>query len=195
MSEQSEPINMHSLIHLKITDRTELLELSRNPELKENTPLVYIYYLENDSVNYPKGKSKIVYIGEALRTNEPSCKRFSQHLGTSLNTGGDSGSNLVLTQYFYTNQILNLLIFKVDPFMNKLIEKVLIYSHIDSYGAPPIAQGSTPKSGSNSKSISAIFSEIEDFKNTYGNAFELIQKINQLNKSEFKKHLKQYFAL
>lgn len=184
---------MINLIHLKITNRTELLELSRNSELKENIPLVYIYYLENDSVNYPKGKSKIVYIGEALRSNEPSGKRFSQHIGTSLNTGGDSGSNLVLTQYFFTNQILNLLIFKVDSGLNKLIEKVLIYSHIDSYGAPPIAQGSIPKSGSNSKSISAIFSEIESFKNTHVITVELIQKINQLKKREFVKYLKDTF--
>ena len=131
------------------SDRDKLLELQNHKLLGNEVDLVYIYYLEENDVSYPNRNGKIIYIGEAGR-KEKTGKRFSQHISSQENIGGDTGTNYTLSKYYWLGKRIVLRIFLLDTKNNselrKSIERQLLQAHLKIFGALPIAQGA---SGSN----------------------------------------------
>lgn len=127
----------------KITTRDELASLKNNPAVGISAHVVYVYFLLNRLIPYPKGCSNILYIGEAMREVEATGVRFRQHITPSATVGADTGNNFVLSQYFHAGWSVGLSIFETD--MHRVErERDLIYAHISLYGSPPIAQGKIP---------------------------------------------------
>ena len=123
-------------------DRSNLKELISI--LDEYTKVVYIYSLEEEEINYPKKNGNIIYIGEAYREAEPTGKRFTQHISTAYNKGGDNGSNYTISMYYWNGKKLRLKIYELSNNDNtKDKEKELIKCHVKEYGAKPIGQGAT----------------------------------------------------
>lgn len=127
----------------KITNRDELASLKNNPAVGIGTHVVYVYFLQNRLIPYPKGDSNILYIGEAMRESEATGVRFRQHITPSATVGADTGNNFALSQYFHAGWSVGLAIFKTD-IRRVERERDLIYAHISLFGSPPIAQGKTP---------------------------------------------------
>ena len=112
--------------------------------LNKYTKVVYIYSLEDEKINYPKEKGNIIYIGEACREEESTGKRFTQHISTDCNKGGDTGSNYTISMYYWSGKKLRLKIYELSNDDNtKDKEKELIKCHVKEYGAKPIGQGVT----------------------------------------------------
>lgn len=112
--------------------------------LNKYTKVVYIYSLEDENINYPKKDGNIIYIGEAYREAEPTGKRFTQHISTDYNKGGDNGGNYTISTYYWNEKKLRLKIYELDNNDNtKDKEKELIKCHVKEYGAKPIGQGVT----------------------------------------------------
>ena len=127
----------------KDSNRERLLSLCRDARLKEKTKIVYIYSLVDESFLYPKGKSEIIYIGEAYREKAPTGKRFGQHIATSDNQGGDTGANYTLT-YYYANKKLQLDIYCLqEDVYQKDVEKKMLQWFMKKYCSQPIAQGAS----------------------------------------------------
>jgi hypothetical protein len=144
-----------------IDTRNELLRLKDIPVLGINSSVVYIYYLNNSQINYPITDSCILYIGQACRQSDATGIRFSQHISTQTNIGGDTGSNLILSQYFHQGHSIGLKIFDSNIRLER--ERDLIYSHINLYGSPPIAQSVIPKCPpNNGNSVTEIFTHINN---------------------------------
>ena len=123
-------------------DRSNLKELISI--LDEYTKVVYIYSLEEEEINYPKKNGNIIYIGEAYRKAEPTGKRFTQHISTAYDKGGDNGSNYTISMYYWNGKKLRLKIYKLSNNDNtKDKEEELIKCHVKEYGATPIGQGAT----------------------------------------------------
>ena len=123
-------------------DRSKLSELI--DKLNKYTKVVYIYSLEEEKINYPKKDGNIIYIGEAYREAEPTGKRFTQHISTAYNKGGDNGSNYTISMYYWYGKKLRLKIYELSNNDNtKDKEKELIKCHVKEYGAKPIGQGAT----------------------------------------------------
>lgn len=123
-------------------DRDKLSELTNM--INKNIKVVYIYSLEEEEINYPKKNGNIIYIGEAYREAEPTGKRFTQHISTAYDKGGDNGSNYTISMYYWNGKKLRLKIYKLSNNDNtKDKEKELIKCHVKEYGATPIGQGAT----------------------------------------------------
>ncbi len=141
-------------------NRKELLELQNHSLLSDGVDLVYIYYLMEEEISYPNKNGSIIYIGEAGRKKEATGKRFSQHISSEQNKGGDTGTNYTLSRYYWLGKKIKLRIFLLDSknnsILRKSIEKQLLQAHLKIFGALPIAQGA---SGSNYK-----VSQIEEIK-------------------------------
>ncbi len=139
---------MEEIINIDVNKRENLLDLEKDNNLGKGVSVVYIYYLKNTKITYPSRNSKILYIGEAHRDKKPTGVRFSQHISTKIHKGGDTGTNLILSQYFYHEHKIGLKIFKTKPKtkVRKKTELNLIYAHIKKFGSPPIAQGKIPNS-------------------------------------------------
>lgn len=128
------------------SNREKLLSLWRDKRLKEKTRIVYVYSLVDESFLYPKGESKIIYIGEAYREKAPTGKRFGQHIAASDNQGGDTGTNYTLTYYYYANKKIQLDIYLLKKSINqKNVEKKMLQWFMKKYCSQPIAQGASSK--------------------------------------------------
>lgn len=139
-----------------IKSRQDLSNLKLDPNLGIGVELVYLYFLNDCTLQYPEGKSNILYIGEAQRISEPSAIRFRQHISPGKTIGSDTGNNLILSHYFHANWDMGLSIFSVEE-DRKAIERNLIYAHINKYGSPPIAQGKIPCAPNGRNRISHIY--------------------------------------
>lgn len=130
------------------SDRRVLVDLKRHEKLGDGVDLIYIYYLENELITYPKQNGNIVYIGEAGRQSKTGT-RFTQHISTEESSGGDTGTNYTLSYYYWSGKKLRLKIFLLettnDSKTRKSMEIQIIQSHLKKYGAHPIAQGASGK--------------------------------------------------
>lgn len=130
------------------THRAHLLELSRHRHLGKDVSVVYIYSLVDDAITYPDAEGKVVYIGQAKRAGgkETTGKRFSQHISKGDATGADTGTNFVLSRYYWLGKKLNIKVYVIDGRYDDSairIERRLINQHMRQFGAPPIGQGAT----------------------------------------------------
>jgi hypothetical protein len=167
---------MNEIIKIKrINSRKELLNLRKHNSLGVNRSVVYIYYLTNRYITYPKSSGCILYIGEALREIKPTGERFGKHISTSKFIGADTNNNLILSQYFYEKWSIGLKIYETSD-RNKM-ERDLIYSHIDEYGAPPIAQGKIPNDDDGRNQVSHIYSYIKNNTESINNLKMLLKQI------------------
>jgi hypothetical protein len=127
-------------------NRQCLLDMARDAKLAKNAKVVYIYSLADETVNYPNEPGHVIYIGEAGRPTEPTGKRFAQHISTSKNQGGDTGTIYSLSRYYWHGKKIRLQILHVDDHGDrKTNERNLISAHVKIFGALPICQGSTGK--------------------------------------------------
>jgi hypothetical protein len=128
------------------TNRQRLLDMARDAKLAVNASVVYIYSLADETVNYPNEPGHVIYIGEAGRPTEPTGKRFAQHISTSKNQGGDTGTIYSLSRYYWHGKKIRLQVLHIDDnSTRKTIERELISAHVKKFGALPICQGSTGK--------------------------------------------------
>jgi hypothetical protein len=130
-------------------NRQSLLELKNHENLGNDVDIIYTYSLNDDQVQYPKEMGSIIYIGEAGRQKKTGT-RFSQHISTGENVGGDTGTNYTLSYYYWSGKSLYLRIFLLDTKNNskarKSIEGQLLQAHLKKYGSQPIAQGASGES-------------------------------------------------
>ena len=172
---------MNEILELSpINNRQELLNLRSNELLGRGTAVNYIYFLFQKTIQYPRGNSSILYVGEAMRESENTGIRFVQHIANARKSGADSGNNLILTQYFHNKWKLGLKIFEADD-NRKLIEREMIYWHIDKFGAPPIAQGKIPNNGNGKNRNQHIFDYITANESS---VFENGNTLNNINKKQ-----------
>jgi hypothetical protein len=147
------------------TDRQYLLDLQKDPNLAKNVSVVYIYTLVGRSIEYPEKSGNVIYIGEAFRPSEPTGKRFAQHISTTAETGGDSGTIYSLSRYYWNGQCIRLRVFILDENENREdIERRFLRVHVKEFGALPICQGTTG----------------ENYKTTDLNALEFSHEIQVL---------------
>lgn len=133
-------------------NRKYLLDLKRDGRLGKNVNIVYIYYLENININYPNKNGNVIYIGESGRSSEPTGVRFSQHISTAENCGGDSGTIYCLSNYYWRGNLIKLKVFVVKSKKDrKETEQLFLTSHLKKYGALPICQGTTGQNYKTSK--------------------------------------------
>jgi len=131
------------------SDRQVLLGLKNHESLGDEVDAVYIYSIAEELFAYPKEAGKIVYIGEAGRKKKTGT-RFSQHISTEKNVGGDTGTNYTLSHLYWSGKKLNLKIYLLDSKGNskarKSIEGQLLQAHMKKHGSHPIAQGASGES-------------------------------------------------
>ncbi|MCF0216531.1 MAG: hypothetical protein HUK21_08670 [Fibrobacteraceae bacterium] len=133
-------------INLENNGRDVLVKLKKCPKLKKGVAIVYIYSLVDKDISYPKKSGKIVYIGQACRGREATGKRFSQHIRSSAQSGGDTGANETLSTYYYNGDKLRLRILIVaNGDIAKNLEARFFQYHVKEYGALPIADGTGGK--------------------------------------------------
>jgi len=102
--------------------------------------------LVSENINYPKEKGNIVYIGESCKEKEPTGKRFSEHISTRIDKGGNLNSIFSLSHYYWNNKKLKLDIYLLNKKENrKKIEIDLLKQHVKKYASLPIGQGTTGK--------------------------------------------------
>lgn len=120
------------------------MDIVHDTKLGQNTSVVYIYALVDEKINYPNKPGYVIYIGEAGRANEPTGKRFGQHISTGESKGGDSGTIYALSRYYWLGKSIRLQIFLVESKpKRKEQERSLLNAHVKEYGALPICQGTT----------------------------------------------------
>lgn len=145
-------------------NRDSLRALGKDVRCGIGKNLVYVYELsaEEVTINYPLCNGRILYIGEAGRTSEPSGKRFGQHISPSLTKGSDSGTNYVLSQYYHAGREMILSIYEVPGENDRAQrERDMLVLHLRKYGAPPIAQGATGQGNSISQ-VSSYVAQIDE---------------------------------
>jgi hypothetical protein len=126
--------------------RTHLLELARHGSLGKNVSALYVYSLVDSHVTYPDQEGRVVYIGQAMRAtgNETTGRRFSQHISKGPTTGSDTGTNYVLSRYYWLGKALKVKVYVVHGRFSQTareLEMKLINQHMRQFGAPPIGQG------------------------------------------------------
>ena len=130
-------------------NRQSLLDLKNHVKLGDNVDIIYIYSLKDDHVSYPKETGSVIYIGEAGRQKKTGT-RFSQHISTEENVGGDTGTNYTLSYYYWSGKTLQIRIFLLDTKNNskyrKYMEGQLLQAHLKKFGSQPIAQGASGES-------------------------------------------------
>ena len=131
------------------SNRQALLNLKKHANLGDKIDVIYIYSIINETIKYPKKAGNIVYIGEAGRKKSTGT-RFSQHISTEKDKGGDTGTNYTLSYLYWSGKKLNLKIHLLDSRNNskarKSIERQLLQAHMKNYGSHPIAQDSSGES-------------------------------------------------
>ena len=162
----------------KIENRQELVDLIRDPRLGKGISVVYVFYLSKEFISYPKGKSNILYIGEAKQDKYPTGNRFGKHISETQIKGADTNTNLTLSQYFYENWDIGLKIFKVDNRKDK--ERDLIYAHISNFGSKPIAQGAVPHDDSGKNRLTHIYDYITKNSERLNDSFKVLRSINKI---------------
>ncbi|MBB3696559.1 HNH endonuclease [Flammeovirga yaeyamensis] len=169
---------MKKLIEINpIEDRQELLDLRRSEKLGCSISVNYIYFLTEEFITYPSGQSAILYIGEAMRKSENTGVRFVQHITPKKETGSDSGNNLILSHFFHNNWKIGLVVFESNQ-SRKLIEREMIYWHIQQFGAPPIAQGKIPLDKKGKNRNKDIFEYLESNKQSVAKNGDFLRNIN-----------------
>lgn len=142
-------MNLHADVCIQngtTVNRQYLVDCVRDSALGKKSQVVYIYSLENDSVCYPNKAGNVIYIGEACRSTEPTGKRFSQHISTGQDEGGDTGTIYALSRYYWLGKPIRLKIFLVNSEQERIeAERQLLNVHVKEYGALPICQGTTGK--------------------------------------------------
>jgi hypothetical protein len=89
------------------------------------------------------------------------------------------GNNLALSQYFHHGHSIGLKIFESDNRLER--ERDLIYSHINMFGSPPIAQSNVPSCPpNNSNRITEIFNHITNNPAEFEFCQNLISNVNTL---------------
>lgn len=124
-------------------DRQYLVGRVRDVELGKNSSAVYIYSLADETVNYPNKPGHVLYIGEAGRLNEPTGKRFGQHISTGESVGGDLGTIYALSRYYWLGKRIRLQVFLVKDGQRKVHERDLLLAHVKEFGTLPMCQGTT----------------------------------------------------
>ncbi|EGR2323510.1 hypothetical protein D0267_12465 [Vibrio alginolyticus] len=129
-----------------LEDRKKLLSLKNEAMLGGGVDLIYVYSLVDEVINYPSQDGSIIYIGEAGRERKTGT-RFSQHISTEENIGGDTGTNFTISRYYWLGKKLKLEIYVLDSQRNKVarksIESQLFQLHLRRFGALPIGQGAS----------------------------------------------------
>ncbi|MEZ8149281.1 hypothetical protein [Enterovibrio norvegicus] len=129
-----------------LEDRKKLLSLKNEAMLGDGVDLIYLYSLVDEVINYPSQDGSIIYIGEAGRERKTGT-RFSQHISTEENIGGDTGTNFTISKYYWLGKKLKLEIYILDSQRNKIarksIESQLFQLHLRRFGALPIGQGAS----------------------------------------------------
>lgn len=160
----------------RIANREQLAALKSNPALGIGVHVVYVYFLLNKLLPYPKGNSNVLYIGEAMRESESTGVRFRQHITPSACEGADTGNNFVLSQYFHAGWEIGLSIFRTNEERADQ-ERDLIYAHISLYGSPPIAQGKIPHDSNGRNRTTHIASFIDNNALAIANASQVLTNI------------------
>jgi hypothetical protein len=137
---------------------------------------VYVYFLVEGLIPYPKAQSNILYIGEAMRESEATGVRFRQHITPTAEHGADTGSNFTLSQYFHAGWKVGLSIFQTDCYRTDR-ERDLIYGHISLFGAPPIAQGKIPNGVQGRNRTTHLADHISKNEKTISDAKTLLMEI------------------
>ncbi|EOU1658546.1 hypothetical protein ACV3WZ_04145 [Clostridium perfringens] len=150
----------------KIT-RKDLLKLNKENDkdyIPKDAKVVYVYSLVEKKINYPNCDGTFIYIGEAGERVDGTGARFSQHISTKANKGGNTGGNYTISRYYWNKEKIRLRIYIVDVCQDrKKIESQLILNHIKIYGAVPIAQGCTSSKYTTDKIESLnIYNEIKE---------------------------------
>lgn len=150
-------------------NRDTLLSLSKKKIKKipnvnyigPNINVIYIYSLVDVDIPYPKKKGKVIYIGEANRSDSTG-KRFSQHISFDEFNGANSNVNYCLNSYYWNGFKINLKIYdmgNVTDNERKEYEQLLINCHVQKYGTKPIAQGTSSYKISETNSIDSSISD------------------------------------
>jgi len=151
-------------------DKRYLSELANHEKMGPNVPLVYIFSLgpkEND-IYYPKGIGKTVYIGETKR-ELGSGNRFKSHISSSLSEGLSTQINHTLSVYYHQGRELNLRVFVVtNGDSTKSVERILLRSHLHTFGANPMGQGGTGKQNSPKEILRHYSENVDLFKKLRG---------------------------
>lgn len=164
---------MQQIIYIpRIANRGELASLQNNHAVGTGVHVVYVYFLLNRLIPYPKGDSNILYIGKTMREAEATGVRFGQHITPSATVGADTGNNLVLSQYFHAGWSVGLAIFETENIDER--ERDLIYAHISLYGSPPIAQGKIPHAPNGRNRTTHITSFIAENKTAIDQAATIL---------------------
>lgn len=169
---------MRQIIYIPEIARDKLASLKNDPALVTGVHIVYVYFLLNRLIPYPKGESNILYIGEAMRKAGTTGARLGQHITQSDTNGANTGNNFVLSQYFHAGWSIGLAIFKTD-IHRKERERELIYAHISLYGSPPIAQGKIPHDPNGKNRTNHIASFIANNKKPIDKAATILIKLRK----------------
>lgn len=117
------------------------------PQQEKRFNVVYFYSIVNQEIDYPNGKSSILYIGKT----EGEMHHGKKDLGYRFKhckEGRDSKSNLCLRYYYQKGRTLLLTIFLLeDSFSFHQVEQELRREFLKTYCAFPMADGASYKSG------------------------------------------------
>lgn len=164
---------MNLLLQLKIKNRQELLDLKRNSKINNYKNLLYIYSLEEETleeetIRYPFQKGKTLYIGKSESNAQLSGERFSHHIAKSQDNGADQAFNFGLTQYYYSTYKIQLEIYDCSSWLTngktiEDLEREFIYAHIKEFGIIPVCQGKIPSpKNCKNKTNKNIWNEIKN---------------------------------
>lgn len=122
--------NLESRIREKIPDKKE----------SENFSIVYIYYLIDKHVKYPKGESDVLYIGKT-NGQKYNGKKSAAFRFVHLKDGQDYKQNITLGEYYQQGKVIGLDIYEVGNCQET--EKNWRYEFLQEYGSLPIADGAS----------------------------------------------------
>lgn len=150
LNDKTEKIRLYFLNKVNLEYSVEKLREKINtdfPRQNKKFNVVYFYSIVNQEIEYPNGKSSILYIGKT----EGELYRGKKDLGYRFNhckEGRDSKSNLCLRHYYQTGLTLSLTIFLLkDAFLFHDVEQELRREFLKRYCAFPLADGASYKNG------------------------------------------------
>lgn len=106
----------------------------------ESYSLVYIYYLIDKKVQYPRKESDVLYIGKTNGQKKGN-KKSAAFRFVHLRNGQDYKQNITLREYYQQGYVIGLDIYEIENC--ECVEKTLRYDFLNQYGALPIADGSS----------------------------------------------------
>ena len=133
---------------------------------------VYLYILRKETVKYPFGSSRIVYIGKSRNLK----KRIKHHFTSDMKSKLFGCDEVETLEWPYQNYFIERSSMKIDIVLEECkeydnFELFLLGSFFKEYGAPPLCNGSVQR-----KKLRDVFSERSDI--LIDRADKLIQKID-----------------